>query len=156
VPTGDVLDVNHPTDDIGFLANRFTRVMRAHLAEGLAAEGLTPQQAAVLLAVLHAPDAPTPSAVADALDIDRPTMTGLVRRLERDGWLCVRPNPHDSRSRLLAPSDRCSDARPRIEAAAAAVGRTLATRLGADRMRELVLLLDAASDALRPVGVVGR
>ncbi|MDZ4169625.1 MAG: MarR family transcriptional regulator [Coriobacteriia bacterium] len=136
-----------PTD-VGYLANRFARLMRARMADNLSPTGLTPQQAAVLLSVVHAPGVSTPSAVAGRLGMDRPTMTGLVRRLERDAWLEVTPNPGDSRSHLLAPSPRATAALADIEDAAARVTCALVGVVGAQRVSELAALLAEAGDAL--------
>jgi DNA-binding MarR family transcriptional regulator len=57
--------------------------------------GLTHGQFFVLVALLEE-DGILPSQLADKAALDRPTITGLLDRLERDGWI----------ERSLDPSDR--------------------------------------------------
>ncbi len=128
--------------DIGYLLNRVTRRLRLRLADALADTGLTPQQAAVLLALARS-DAGrlTPSAIAIAIDADQATASGLLERLSRDGWLESGPNPSDRRSRLITLTPAAEEAVPRVLAAADAVTAEATASLTAEEVSTLTALL---------------
>ncbi len=142
-----------PKDDLGYLTNRVARLLRQRLGERVSDLGLTPVQAAVLLS-LGAGGPFTVSQVADRLGIDRPTMTGLVERLLRDGRVQTRPNPADGRSKLLLLTDSSRAELPRLREASSAVQGDLAATLGVPGAAELAQLLRAAADALAAPEVV--
>lgn len=109
--------------------------------------GLTAQQAAVLLALSGLAD-PTPSTLADTLGMDRPTMTGLIRRLERDGWVRQSPHPTDGRARIVTPSDRTLHAMPDIAGASDAVSTDALLEFSESERELLLELLTRMGDAL--------
>jgi DNA-binding MarR family transcriptional regulator len=131
--------------DVGYQTNRLARLLRQRLARELEPTGLTPAQAAVLLAVAEL-DTPSVGAVADRLGIDRPTMSGIVDRLVRDGWARLSPNPDDGRSRLLGLSRRAQRALPTLRRASAAASR-LPGMTAVEAVR-LAQLLERAATAL--------
>jgi MarR family transcriptional regulator for hemolysin len=110
------------TTDIGYLLNKATRQFRLQLGDSLAGMGLTPQQAAVLMAIARS-DAGrlTPRSIAEAIDTDAATTSGLLDRLTRDGWLDAVPNPDDGRSRLIGLTTKAEAAIPSVMVAAEAV-----------------------------------
>jgi DNA-binding MarR family transcriptional regulator len=56
----------------------------------------------VLMLLNHDPAKPVnPADLADRADVTRATMTGLVDRLERDGWVRREPSPDDRRMLLV-------------------------------------------------------
>lgn len=114
--------------DIGYLLNHATRQLRLSLGAALNEISLRPQQAAVLMAISRSTESRmTPSAVADSIDMDAATTSGLLERLTRDGWLSCGPNPDDGRSRLFALTDKARQALPKVMKLADAVS-TEATR----------------------------
>jgi DNA-binding MarR family transcriptional regulator len=72
------------------------------------------------------------NAFAEAVGISRPTATGVLRTLERRGWLARRPDPDDRRSVLvsLTPAGRATieDLFPRFNAEESAVAGALDAR----------------------------
>lgn len=94
------------------------------------------------------------AALADALLMDRTTMSRAVRPLERDGLVAVGPDPDDGRGRILritgAGRARLEQARP-LWAQAEARQRAA---YGEERSRQLHALLD---DLVRvaPAGAYG-
>jgi MarR family transcriptional regulator for hemolysin len=128
--------------DIGYLLNRATRQFRLRLGDSLADTGLTPQQAAVLMAIARSTEGRlTPSAVADAVDTDAATTSGLLDRLTRDEWIASEPNPDDGRSRLVGLTDRSSQTLPAVMAAANAVSAEATACLSPDEVETLANLL---------------
>ena len=78
------------------------------------------------------------SRLADHLGMDRPTLSGVARRLERDGWVDTVANPADGRSRLLRLAARAEEALPALRRASA---RALSAALAALDAREQLLLI---------------
>jgi DNA-binding MarR family transcriptional regulator len=90
-----------PAPDLGYATHRLARLLRRRLEVEIAPIGLTGPQAAVLLRLAGPGERATMTQVAGALGMDRPTLSGVVARLRRDGWLELEENPDDGRSRLL-------------------------------------------------------
>lgn len=135
-------------DDIGYLLNRVTRRFRLRFAEELHPLGLTPQQAAALLALGSSPDGwLTPGALAGTIDADEATTTGLIQRLERDGWVTVHPNPADGRSRIVRYTPRAEATMPELASISARVGDDLTGALGDEELRQLSRMLQALCGA---------
>jgi DNA-binding MarR family transcriptional regulator len=129
-------------DDIGYLLNRTTRQLRLGLGEALTEIGLRPQQAAVIMVIARSRDNRlTPGAVADAIDTDAATTSGLLKRLTRDGWLSAASNPDDGRSRLFALTDKAHQALPNVMAIAEAVSARATACLSKKELDTLVQLL---------------
>lgn len=134
--------VNQPTSDIGYLLNKATRRFRLGLADALTPSGLRPQQAAVILAIARSADGSlTPRAIAESIDTDAATVSGLMGRLMRDDWLVSEPNPDDGRSRLMGLSQHAEDALPQILSAAEAVSAEATSCLTEDEVSTLSELL---------------
>jgi len=128
--------------DIGYLLNKAARQFRLGFAARLAASGLRPQQAAALMAIGRSPEGSlTPSQLAEAIDMDAPTASGLLDRLVRDGWVASMPNPEDGRSRLVALTDKGADVLPSVLRSAGEVSEAATLCLTADEARELQRLL---------------
>jgi MarR family transcriptional regulator for hemolysin len=83
-----------------------------------------------------------PSGVAERLGVDRPTLSGVLARLERDGWLLSEPNPDDGRSRLLLLTPRSESALPELRAASDRVSARALRGLGPEDVRRLAGMLD--------------
>ena len=130
------------TTDIGYLLNKATRQFRLQLGDSLAETGLTPQQAAVLMAIVRS-DAGrlTPRSIAEAIDTDAATTSGLLDRLTRDSWLDAVPNPDDGRSRLIGLTAKAEAALPGVMAAADAVSATATAHLSTTERETLGRLL---------------
>lgn len=76
--------------------------MTAEFDRRFQAEGLTQAQFRTLLAVhaLDGGEGVTPSALADHLLLERPSVTGIVARLVERGWLVRRPGENRRSHRL--------------------------------------------------------
>jgi DNA-binding MarR family transcriptional regulator len=83
-------------DCICFQLGAVGRKITRYYKEKLTSMGLTHGQFFLLVA-LYEEDGLLPSQLADKTALDRPTITGLLDRLERDGWAERRPDPNDRR-----------------------------------------------------------
>lgn len=133
--------------DLGFLTNRLARLLRMHLSREVAPLGLTVTQVAVIL-TLSGPDRRTMSDLAGRIGIDRPTMTGVVERLTRDGWLDSAPNPADGRSRLVGLTARGLASLPELADASARTTMSASVGLTNQERTTLVSLLNRTADNL--------
>jgi len=130
------------SSDIGYLLNRATRQFRLRFANRLAEMGLRPQQAAALMAIGRSAEGRlTPSQLADAIDMDAPTVSGLLDRLMRDGWIASTPNPDDGRSRLVGLTAKAADALPEVLRSAGEVSDEAIGCFTPDEARAFELLL---------------
>ncbi len=128
--------------DIGYLLNKATRQFRLGFAARLAETGLRPQQAAALMAIGRSSEGRlTPSQLAESIDMDAPTATGLLDRLVRDGWIESMPNPDDGRSRLVALTEKGAEVLPAVLRSAGDVSDSATACLTTDEAQELQRLL---------------
>jgi len=133
--------------DLGYLLNLDAKLLRSHLSAATAPLGLTAQQASVLLA--FAGDEPLrPSVIAERLGVDRPTITVLVDRLERDGWVETEADPDDGRARLVRPSGTGLAVAGPLREAAAEVSAAALSGLSDHEAATLTELLSRLADTL--------
>ncbi|HEX4552888.1 MAG TPA: MarR family winged helix-turn-helix transcriptional regulator [Xanthobacteraceae bacterium] len=82
---------------------RAARAVARHFDELMRPTGLTSGQFSLLMS-LNRPDPPTMRAVAELLAMDRTTLTANLKPLERRGFVRVRIDRNDRRSRRLVLS----------------------------------------------------
>lgn len=134
-------------DDPAYLLNRVVRLMRADLAARLKAHGLTPAQWAVLSEVAARPGGARPAAIADAIGMDRPTISGVVARLREAGRIEAAPDPSDRRATRLLPTAAAARELPQLAAEArASTERALAPLPPEDRAGLVRMLRAVAED----------
>jgi DNA-binding MarR family transcriptional regulator len=82
-----------------------------------APHGLTPAQFNVLNLLSDRPAGMRASDLAAALVVDPSNVTGLLKRMARDGWIADRANPGDRRQHVtvLAPKGRAAWAKARTD-----------------------------------------
>lgn len=132
--------------DLGYLINTVSRLLKQSMAAELSPLELTPQQAAVLLAASVTETPPTITETASRLGMDRPTMTGVVERLIRNGWVETTPNPTDGRSRLVRNTEKATSALPFIRRASTLVGDRLLEGFTSKDAQMLRLLLNRITE----------
>ena len=90
----------HPDRNFGFLVHDVARLMRVAYDRRTRELGLTRSQWWVLNH-LYFHEGITQSALADVLDIEKPTLGRLLDRLEDKGWLERRADPSDRRAKRV-------------------------------------------------------
>lgn len=83
----------------------FARALRARQAELLAPHGLHPGQDALLMQLWQQPGSRQVD-LAERLGVEAPTITRMVRRLERGGLVERRRDPDDGRTLRIYPTPR--------------------------------------------------
>jgi DNA-binding MarR family transcriptional regulator len=94
------MDEPHPERNFGFLVHDVARLMRVAYDRRARALGLTRSQWWVLNH-LYFNQGITQSALADVLDIEKPTLGRLLDRLEAKGWVERRADPSDRRAKRI-------------------------------------------------------
>jgi DNA-binding MarR family transcriptional regulator len=94
------MDEPHPERNLGFLVHDVARLMRVAYDRRARALGLTRSQWWVLNH-LYFNEAITQSALADVLDIEKPTLGRLLDRLEAKGWVERRADASDRRVKRI-------------------------------------------------------
>lgn len=94
---------------LGALSRKITRTYK----DSLASIGLTHGQFFMLIA-LYEENGLLPSQLADKVSLDRPTTTGLLERLERDGWIERRFDPTNRRIVRVHLTPKAQEQRPTI------------------------------------------
>lgn len=89
-----------PDQNLGFLVHDVARLMRIAYDRRVRSLGLTRSQWWVLNN-LYFHDGITQSALADLLDIEKPTLGRLLDRLEAKGWVARQVDRHDRRAKRV-------------------------------------------------------
>jgi DNA-binding MarR family transcriptional regulator len=84
----------------GYLLMQISKEMRYQLNQQLTVQNMTVQQWAVIEQISLLPRA-TAKEIAQNLNMDNPTASGIVNRLEKKRLLVKQSNPQDKRSYLL-------------------------------------------------------
>jgi DNA-binding MarR family transcriptional regulator len=118
----------------------FARALRGRHAELLASHGLHPGQDALLLMVLATPGL-RQADLAARLGVEPPTVTRMVKRLERSGLLERRRDPDDARAVRIHPTPRSRMLEMMVRRSWSELDAELLATLGAadaERLRRLV------------------
>jgi len=97
-------------DCICFQLGAVSRKIARYYKEKVISMGLTHGQFFLLVA-LYDEDGLLPSQLADKTALDRATITGLLDRLERDGWTERRPDRNDRRILRIHLTTKALEAR---------------------------------------------
>jgi len=141
--------MSDPYDRPGHLARRFHQIAVAIFHAEVEAVGsdLTPVQYAALREIAANPGIDQ-ATLAGTIAQDRPTITGVVERLEHKGYLTRRVSDRDRRARRLEVTATGREVLDHIEPAVEAAQRVLLSGLDAVEADTLVRLLRKAIDAL--------
>jgi DNA-binding MarR family transcriptional regulator len=149
LPLGDVLEFLRVIWQVDHALQRTSKQMGAAL-------GVTGPQRLVLRIVGRFPGIPA-GQLANVLHLHPSTLTGVLKRLERQGLLRRRPDPNDARRSLLGLTGRGRefdvDSSGTVEAHVARVlGRTAAHKVRATRelLAEIAVALSQSVDSPRP------
>lgn len=126
----------------------FSRALRAHHAALLAPHGLHAGQDALLLVVWDEPGL-RQTDLARRLAVEPPTVTRMVRRLERSGLVERRPDPDDGRVVHIHPTARSRMLEMLVRRSWSELEDTLIAQLGGAEAERLRRLAEQATAALR-------
>jgi DNA-binding MarR family transcriptional regulator len=98
-------EVERPDRRIGFLISDVSRLLRRIYDRRVEHLGLTRAQWRVLVQ-LHRREGCSQTELASILEIEKPTLGGLIDRLEAKGWVERRVDPGDLRARRIVLTER--------------------------------------------------
>lgn len=128
--------------DIGYLLLTANRMLGAKASAKVREVGLTPQQAVALLAIdSHDERVSTPGEIGAFIAADSPTVSGIISRLEKRGYVTASPNPDDKRSRLVGLTPQADAVLPAIHETLRESSRWAQSLMSADKLAELTSLL---------------
>lgn len=127
------------------LCFRLGRVMRrisAFYEERLAPFGMTPSQY-LLFNVLWTEDGIGLGELGDRVTLDAATLTGLIDRMEKSGYVERRPNPSDRRSVLVFLTPKAREIGPKILVFAKELDSSLKERFTEEEMKTFEKVLNS-------------
>lgn len=121
---------------IGYWVVATARALARAMTRELAAEGVTYRQWQVLVHVNMNPEV-TQTELARQMEIEPPTLAGILDRMERDGWIERVVDPADRRRNHLLVLDRVDPVWQRMVDCAMRVRRRASRGLKAEDMDRL-------------------
>lgn len=91
---------------IGYNIDHLSNLLRRHFIRALRRYGLTPEQWQVIAALRQRGGVLTQTEVARITARDRPTISRMLGRMARDGWIVRMPDPGDGRAFRIQLSER--------------------------------------------------
>nr|WP_312578639.1 MarR family transcriptional regulator [Sedimentibacter sp.] len=107
--------------DIGYILHRVSMLAKNDFSNKLNSIGITMGQFNVLKDIYYYQKNTvdslglSPACIASRLECDRPTISGVIDRLESQGWVERFDNPEDRRSVLIKLTDKAIDKLEELE-----------------------------------------
>jgi len=135
--TGKSAGTHRLDESLGFMLNTVARMMRGALEDRLKQYNVTSMQWVVMQTISEC-EVMNQSAVAKRVEIDNPTMTRQVDRLEQSGLLKRRPDKDDRRTQLLSLTAKGCKLLSSINDVATEVNQLAGTRITDARFSKLI------------------
>lgn len=137
--------------DLGYLLHKAAMVAKCNFSNQLNAFGITPGQFAVLREIYYCKkdkinSGISPACIAAKLEIDRPTASGIIDRLEAQGWVKRLDNPDDKRSFIIIATEKAVIKLKELEAISLESNKTIVngfTNEEVDNFRSYLLRVKA-------------
>jgi DNA-binding MarR family transcriptional regulator len=136
----DQVDTSYLETLIGYNARRAALTVIAEFLPRMAQFGLRPVEFSVMVLVAHNPGI-TSRQLCSSLDILPPNLVGLVKHLEKLGWVEKREHPTDRRAQGLHLTDAGKAIHQQAEHTASALEIDATPRLTAAERKTLIRLL---------------
>ncbi len=144
------MDVRPDTRDIGFLIKLIYDAIDRRINRKLAKHDLTNTQMAVLAFLRSREGAHTTiSDVQTFLNVSHPTCAGIIKRLQKKGFLYALVDPEDHRARVLKLNDSAPSPLPGSETPTQEMERTLLRGFSKEEARLLMEMLDRVYQNIR-------
>ncbi len=92
-------------ESVGYWAFMTARAFQKAMREELGPHGITFRQWQVLAWIAHEGEM-NQSELARRLEVEAPTLAGILDRMERDGWIVRVESPEDRRRKLVRATER--------------------------------------------------
>jgi len=132
-------------------ATRYERAFNAALTE----HGITYRQVQVLSKLIHR--GPQPQTVlAEEMQVEPPTLVGILDRMEREGWITRETVPSDRRKKIINIGPHCSEVWAKIVVVAKELRAAATLGMTEDEFQTLIRLLRQLQSNLQvPVADAG-
>ncbi|MBQ8238346.1 MAG: MarR family transcriptional regulator [Oscillospiraceae bacterium] len=110
----------------------------------LASMDLTASQGHILAFIAHSPQPPCPRDMEEAFQLSHPTVSGLLRRLEKKGFIRCAPDPADRRCKRVFLDAKGKECLARMDATIAGNERRMVENFTEEEKRQFADLLDRA------------
>lgn len=137
-----------PRIDFSFLLGEVTRLLRRAFDREMEAIGLTRSQWHLLVYVLKL-DGPTQTALAEALDIARPSVGALIDQLENSGYVLRERDADDRRVWRIVPTTLAHQRAGEFAESAERVASRAFASVDANDLAASTALLSAIRDKLK-------
>ena len=125
---------------LGFVIHDVARMLRWEFDRRAQTIGLTRSQWFVLSFLLRE-DGVQQQRLAELMELTPITMTGLLDRLERDGWVERRPDPDDRRAKRIFLTKKVLPVMKKLKATGKKVRKVAVAGLSEEEQQNLVSLL---------------
>lgn len=125
---------------LGFVVHDVARMLRWEFDRRAQTIGLTRSQSSVLAFLLRE-DGVQQQRLAEIMDLTPITMTGLLDRLERDGWVERRADPDDRRAKRIFLTDKVLPVMKKITALGKEIRKVAMAGLSEAEQQKLIALL---------------
>jgi MarR family transcriptional regulator for hemolysin len=100
--------------EIGFILHKAAMAAKTNFTNKLNLFGITPGQFTVIKEIYNHNEITTdlglsPACIAERLEFDRPTISGIIDRLEAQEWIARLQNPDDKRSYMIQITEKALD-----------------------------------------------
>lgn len=130
-----------PENYICFKLNKVRRKIHRYYESKLAAFNITPVQFYVLSALWDTDEMKFKD-LARRLDMDGATLTGILDRMEKRGFIKRKDDPDDRRSVLVCLTDKSKEIRPQMIEIAQNLDQEFRDKVSDDEFRLLLNVLD--------------
>ena len=136
------------TDTLGFVIQDVARLLRWEFDRRAQCVNMTRSQWSVL-ALLLREDGAQQKELAAMIDVTAITMTGLLDRMERDGWVVRKKDPQDRRAKRVFLTEKVQPVMVEIKAIAKQVRESALVGLSKAEQDQLFELMLRVSKNLR-------
>ena len=138
-------------NDIGYLIKKISLLQKAGLDASLQEYDLTSSQFRVLIVLHKHGGSLTQKELEEELGVSHPTVSGLVRRLEKQGYLRVTTDPADRRNRIVSLSEKTRNAEEYLRLQRRKAEEKLIEGMNAEEVRNLRNYLERMYENIRTV-----
>jgi MarR family transcriptional regulator for hemolysin len=135
-------------ESVGYWVVTTANALERALNEELARHGITVRQFQVLAWLALEGDL-SQADLAERMRIEAPTLTGILDRMQRAGWIARYAGSTDRRKKLVTPTERVEPVWSKMAACARRVRARAVRGVHPDRVKELRRVLAAIQDNLR-------
>ncbi|MEM8533818.1 MAG: MarR family winged helix-turn-helix transcriptional regulator [Chloroflexota bacterium] len=128
-------------DALGFNLYRTALLFRKELMHALVDYGMTPEQWQVMRAIWSTSERLHQNDIAHLTLKDKHSLSRMLVRLERDGWIVRQRDPDDARAVVIAPTEQANQLRQTVPARLYAHFAPILGALTDEEAQQLLILI---------------